>query len=95
MQDRLLSCRRVIIDEHIALTAQVLIASLQLESFDVYMIAECLRLLEDSEVRVRLAVGTTLEALARKHGVSVFLQCRERVLHSIFSNFVSAGGRLE
>lgn len=53
------------------------------------MVSECMRLLEDNEVRVRLAVGQLLRSLAAKHGVTVIKQCQERVLASVNDHFVS------
>ncbi|GFR51160.1 hypothetical protein Agub_g13516, partial [Astrephomene gubernaculifera] len=44
-------------------------------------------LLEDGEVRVRLAVGDCLQALARLQGVCVFEACLPAVLDSIRRNF--------
>lgn len=69
--------------------AQVLTERCDVPDFDQHLISECLRLLEDDEVRVRLAVGQLLRALTVKHGISVYEQCRQAVLQSIFNNFVS------
>jgi hypothetical protein len=48
-----------------------------------------MRLLEDPEVRVRLAVGQLLRSLAMKHGLSVLQTCQDTVLNSIHTHFVS------
>lgn len=60
-----------------------------MDDFDNLMITESLRLLEDSEVRVRLAVGQLLRALATKRGVAVIQACQATVLESIHTHFVS------
>ncbi|KAG2450944.1 hypothetical protein HYH02_004216 [Chlamydomonas schloesseri] len=44
-------------------------------------------LLEDGEVRVRMAVGDVLKALAQRGGVPVFEACAPQVLGSISRNF--------
>ncbi len=56
------------------------------------MQSEALRLLEDGEVRVRLATGQLLGALAAKRGPAVFREARSRVLTSILEHYVSGGG---
>jgi hypothetical protein len=62
--------------------------------FDAAAQSEALRLLEDGEVRVRLATGQLLGALAWRRGPAVFAECRERVLRSILEHYVSQeGGR--
>ena len=48
----------------------------------------CLELLEDSEVRVRLAVGGLLKALAADAGTVVWQHTQDRILTSIQVNFV-------
>lgn len=53
------------------------------------MQSEALRLLEDEEVRVRLATGQLLGALAAKKGPVVFKEARQRVLTSILEHYVS------
>jgi hypothetical protein len=53
------------------------------------MTATCLRLLEDPEVRVRLAVGHAMAALAQQEGLPAYQQCRQPLLDSIYHNFVS------
>jgi hypothetical protein len=68
---------------------QVLVEKCDVDGFDDLMISEALRLLEDDEVRVRLAVGQLLRALATKRGVSVMEACQETVLNSITNHFVS------
>jgi hypothetical protein len=57
--------------------------------FAHYMTATCLRLLEDPEVRVRLAVGHVMAALAQQEGLPAYQQCRQPLLDSINHNFVS------
>lgn len=57
--------------------------------FAHYMTATCLRLLEDPEVRVRLAVGHAMAALAQQEGLPAYQQCRQPLLDSIYHNFVS------
>lgn len=69
---------------------QVLVDKCDVACFDDLMVAESLRLLEDDEVRVRLAVGQLLRALAGKHGLSVVEACQETLLGSITNHFVSA-----
>lgn len=53
------------------------------------MVLEAMRLLEDPEVRVRLAVGQLLRSLAAKHGLTVLQSCQDTVLNSIHTHFVS------
>lgn len=60
-------------------------------SFDDVLTDECLRLLEDEEPRVRLAVGDCLHRLAVKLGPSVYERCRERLLASIHANYDREG----
>jgi hypothetical protein len=67
----------------------VLVEKCDVGGFGDLMINEALRLLEDDEVRVRLAVGQMLRALATKRGVSVMEACQETVLNSIKNHFVS------
>lgn len=67
--------------------AKVLVKGHSSDSFDSYLVEECQRLLEDSEVRVRLAVGECLYELATKHGIIIFEQCSPCVLKSIYDNF--------
>ncbi|GBF89452.1 hypothetical protein Rsub_02024 [Raphidocelis subcapitata] len=55
--------------------------------FDAAAQSEALRLLEDGEVRVRLATGQLLGALARRRGPDVFAECRRRVLTSILEHY--------
>lgn len=61
------------------------------DDFDALAESEALRLLEDKEVRVRLAVGQLLRALAAAQGVEVMERCQRRLLDSINEHFVSAG----
>jgi hypothetical protein len=68
---------------------QVLVDSVTISGFDDLMVSECMRLLEDDEVRVRLAVGQLLRSLAAKHGLSVLQACQDTVLNSIHTHFVS------
>lgn len=74
---------------------QVLVDSVTILGFDDLMVSECMRLLEDDEVRVRLAVGQLLRSLATKHGLSVLQTCQDTVLNSIHTHFVSAGTKSE
>jgi hypothetical protein len=67
----------------------VLVDSVTIQCFDDLMVSEAMRLLEDPEVRVRLAVGQLLRSLAAKHGLSVLQTCQETVLNSIHTHFVS------
>ena len=71
------------------LLLQALVEHGSTRSFDEYMIAQSMRLLEDQEVRVRLAVGDVLKALASKLGITVYEQTHEAVLKSIHDHFVS------
>jgi hypothetical protein len=73
---------------------QVLVDSVNIPGFDDLMVPECMRLLEDDEVRVRLAVGQLLRSLATKHGLSVLQTCQDTVLNSIHTHFVSGGNTL-
>jgi hypothetical protein len=61
--------------------------------FDAAMQSEALRLLEDPEVRVRLAAGGVLGALCGRRGVAAFREARRRVLTSILEHYVSSGWR--
>lgn len=63
--------------------------SVNIPGFDDLMISEAMRLLEDPEVRVRLAVGQLLRSLAAKHGLSVLEAVQDTVLNSIHTHFVS------
>lgn len=67
----------------------MLVDSVTIPGFDDLMVSECMRLLEDGEVRVRLAVGQLLRSLAAKHGLSVLQACQDTVLNSIHTHFVS------
>ncbi len=49
----------------------------------------CSDRLEDSEVRVRLAVGQVLKALSAEMGTAVWEKTSDRILSSIRENFVS------
>lgn len=69
---------------------QVLADETDMPDYDDLMVSECLRLLEDSEVRVRLAVGQLLRSLAAKHGVAIIRECQGKILTSINDHFVSA-----
>jgi hypothetical protein len=68
---------------------QALIEHGSTRSFEENMIAQSLRLLEDQEVRVRLAVGDVLKVLASRLGIAVYEQTHEVVLKSIKDHFVS------
>lgn len=63
------------------------------QGFDALLLAECLRLLEDGEVRVRLAVGQLLRSLAAAHGQAVYAEAGPEVLRSIHEHFVSGSSR--
>jgi hypothetical protein len=76
-------------DLQVDLPLQVLVDNCSVQGFDDLMVCEALRLLEDSEVRVRLAVGQLLRSLAAKHGVEVYQRCQGKVLDSIHDHFVS------
>lgn len=82
MRDVLAWCRH-------PLLLQVLVDSVTIPGFDDLMISEAMRLLEDNEVRVRLAVGQLLRSLAAKHGLTVLQSCQDTVLNSIHTHFVS------
>ena len=56
-------------------------------AFDALAQSEALRLLEDSEVRVRLATGQLLGALAAKRGAAVFAEARARVVASVLEHY--------
>ncbi|PSC73633.1 ARM repeat-containing [Micractinium conductrix] len=56
-------------------------------AFAADMIATCQRLLEDSEVRVRWAVGELLRTLCEQLGIRVWEETRECILQSIQINF--------
>jgi hypothetical protein len=56
--------------------------------FEASAQSEALRLLEDPEVRVRLATGELLGALAARRGPDVFCEARGRVLTSILEHYV-------
>eukprot|EP00879_Flechtneria_rotunda_P017789 GHRR01018648.1.p1 GENE.GHRR01018648.1~~GHRR01018648.1.p1 ORF type:complete len:558 (+),score=195.68 GHRR01018648.1:134-1807(+) len=71
--------------------AKVMVEQCDIAGFDDLMIDECLRLLEDNEVRVRLAVGQLMRSLAAKLGVSVLQRCQETVLASIHNHFDREG----
>eukprot|EP00878_Enallax_costatus_P018771 GHUV01019781.1.p1 GENE.GHUV01019781.1~~GHUV01019781.1.p1 ORF type:complete len:295 (+),score=54.89 GHUV01019781.1:560-1444(+) len=73
------------------MAGKVLVDEANLPDFDNLMVSECLRLLEDSEVRVRLAVGQLLRSLAAKHGVTIIEQCQERILSSVNDHFDREG----
>jgi hypothetical protein len=68
---------------------QVLVDAGSVPGFNDLMVAESLRLLEDPEVRVRLAVGQLLRSLAAAVGVAVLQACQDTVLNSIHTHFVS------
>ncbi|KAI8468417.1 MAG: armadillo-type protein [Monoraphidium minutum] len=55
--------------------------------FDAAMQSEALRLLEDAEVRVRLAAGGALGALCAARGPPAFREARGRVLTSILEHY--------
>lgn len=61
------------------------------DSFHEFVLSESLRLLEDGEVRVRLAAAACMGALAAQHGIPIWLACKERVLTSIYTHFVRRG----
>ena len=47
-------------------------------------------LLAGAQVRVRLGVGDCLQVLAQQRGAAVYEACHQRILESIYENFVSA-----
>ncbi|KAG2428503.1 hypothetical protein HXX76_011620 [Chlamydomonas incerta] len=57
------------------------------EPFTERLRLAAMALLEDGEVRVRMAVGDVLKALALRGGVPVFQACAPQVLASISKNF--------
>ena len=57
-------------------------------AFQAAMLQACSALLEDSEVRVRWAVGELLRALSETMGITVWDQMEERIISSIMENFV-------
>eukprot|EP00798_Chlamydomonas_sp_ICE-L_P032290 gene32290-16856_t len=61
------------------------------DEFELHCQHACLQLLEDCEVRVRLAVGDCLQELARHRGASVYEACHETILLSINENFDREG----
>jgi hypothetical protein len=63
-------------------------------AFSALMLSEALRLLEDDEVRVRLAVGQVLRSCAARDGLRVMQGCQDAVLNSIHTHFVSSCGAL-
>lgn len=67
--------------------AKVLVQYTESADFTDQLIAACLSCLEDTEVRVRLAVGVCLGALAAKEGIRVWERCENHVLRSILVNF--------
>lgn len=69
------------------LGAAALLQTLPAGAFDEFMIKECMRLLEDDEFRVRLAVGDCLHHLAVKLGPAVYEECSARLLSSIHENY--------
>lgn len=54
----------------------------------------CLLLLEDSEPRVREAVGDSLGLLAQKEGPRIWERARDPILTSIEQSWVSSGTEL-
>eukprot|EP00775_Hariotina_reticulata_P005826 gene5826-6067_t len=73
------------------MSAKVIVEKCSLQGFDELMVSESLRLLEDPEVRVRLAVGQLLRSLAAKLGVEVYQRCQKTVLESIHDHFDREG----
>jgi len=65
----------------------LLSARLRCESVELRLQRACMDMLEDDEVRVRVAVGDVLQALAQLRGGSVLAACMERVLLSIHENY--------
>lgn len=59
-------------------------------AFSENAIQMCSDRLEDSEVRVRLAVGHVLKALSAEMGTVVWEKTSDRILTSIRNNFVSS-----
>ncbi|KAF8068347.1 hypothetical protein HT031_002036 [Scenedesmus sp. PABB004] len=71
--------------------AKVLVERSDIPGFDAAMVDEALRLLEDGEPRVRLAVGQLLRGLAAKRGLEVLEAAQGRVLDSINNHFDREG----
>lgn len=60
------------------------------DAFPDQALQGCLRLLEDSEPRVRLAVGECLGLMAQQRGPSVWEVSKDTILTSIEGSWVSA-----
>ena len=53
------------------------------------IVAGCLQLLEDSEVRVREGISNCTRLLAEQHGAQVVQRMQDPILQSIEENWVS------